>query len=400
MSRQLLADPDFDILVVTEHRFADQYPAGTQIVFVDSLNDPAATVEQVIAQADVSDRTHVISLSERAALAAGYLRSYLALPGASSETILRSTNKFTMKRRFGEAGLPTTDFRLAGSAAEVRPAIQAIGLPVVIKPVMGAGADATRLVSEPAELNRAPFQELLARLADPATTSEKAFPVLVERGLPLTGEYHCDGLIREGRVRYIRVSRYTTPILPFMSSEARLLGSYTLPAEDPIAARIIAMHLRAVEAVGLIDGVTHFEVLEVGDQLFASELAARPGGNGIRRMLQLRDGFDSKAAHVATSIAEPYSWQTAGGDTEIAHVNLFARRGRVLEISTAADFADIPGIVEVDMRHTAGDVIGGLMDSSTVSGIVYARVSNAADVTALVDALAEAFRLETELVPA
>jgi L-amino acid ligase C-terminal domain 2 len=400
LSRQLLADPDLDVLVVTEHRFADQYPDGTRIAFVDSLNDPATTVEQVLAQTDVSDRTHVISLSERAALAAGYLRSYLALPGASSETILRSTNKFTMKRRFVEVGLLTTDFRLAGNAAEVHAVIQQIGLPVVVKPAMGAGADATQLVSEPAELSAPPFQELLARLADPATTSEKAFPVVVERALPLTGEYHCDGLVRGGRVRYVRVSRYLSPILPVMASEARLYGSYTLPADDPIAVRIVAMHERAVEAVGLVDGVTHFEALEVGDQLFAGELASRPGGNGIRRMLQLRDGFDSKAAHVATSLAEPYSWQPAGGDTEIAQINLLARRGRVLEISTADDFAGIPGIIEVDMRHTPGDVVGGLMDSSSVSGIVYAHVPTPADVTALAAALGDAFRLKTELVAA
>lgn len=389
----LLNDPALDVVVVTEERFAGTYPEGTTIAFVDSLNEPYRSVEQAQAQVDLSDRHFVVSLSERAALTAGCLRSMLGLPGAGFDVILNCTNKYVMKRRFTAAGLRTADYQHASTAGQVRAAIATLGLPVVIKPIMGAGADAMMVVRDERALEDGSLDRYVERLANPKTTSEKAFPVLVESMLPLTGELHCDGFVADDEIQYARVSRYLRPVLDY---EGAIFGSYTLDAADPVAAQVLSMHTVAVEAVGLRAGPTHFEVLEVGGELFAGELASRPGGGGIRRMLELRDGHDSREAMIRSSLAETYTWEPSGADGEIAQFMLPSKRGTVESISTPDDLLAIPAVREADVRLSPGDEVDGLMDSSSVSGLVFASVRQAEDVERVLRELDQAFVLTVD----
>ncbi|MEU9119090.1 hypothetical protein AB0C96_04400 [Streptomyces sp. NPDC048506] len=389
---RLLAREDLDLLVVTERPFVADYPTGTPIVVVDSLNDPVATAEAVVRHG-AGDRSAVVSLTERSAPAAGYLRGYLGLPGPSNDAVLNCTNKYAMNRRFRQAGLPVADFRLAGSPGQVRTAVAELGLPVLVKPVCGAGADAVVVVRTPKELDSPAMADYYAALAAPEDPSRKAFPVLVEQYLDVVEEYHCDGLVVDHQVRHARTSRYLRPVLDHRSG---LFGSMTLPATDALAGEVRALHDAAVRAVGLGTGVTHFEALRTSDGLFAGELAARPGGGGIRRMLELRDGFDSMAAHLDVCLGREHSWAPADAAGEVLQVMLPAARGTVRSISTAEELLKVPGVVEADMRLSPGDVVGGLMDSATVSGIVHARVAGERDAEAVLSALRTAFRLTVD----
>lgn len=393
VSAQLLQRPDLDVLVVTERRFAESYPSGTAIAFVDSLNDPARSAEQAAAAADLSDRELVLPLSERAALTAGYLRSWLGLGGEGVERMLACTNKYVMKQRFAAAGLPTAAFRLAGNPDQVRAAVRQLGAPAVVKPVLGAGADAMFVVRFRDQLESPELDAYFGRLLAPATTSEKSFPVVVEEMLPVTAELHCDGYVEGGRVRHARASRYLRPVLQYAGTT---FGSFTLSHEDPVAQAVEALHERAVSAVGLTHATTHLEVLEVDGRHYVGEIAARPGGGGIRRMLQLRDGFDSREAMVRAGLLERYRPEAVDRGSEVLQLMLPALRGTVREMSSVDDLLGIPGVSEADLRIAPGDTVDGLMDSSTVSGLVFADVTGEQSVRALTAAVEERFMLRVD----
>lgn len=400
-ARQLAERGDLRILFVTEPRFVDQYPEGTELALVDDLNDPEAVTAAVTTTRPLGEFTHVLALSERASQAAGHLRSHLGLPGPSFDTVVNCTDKQVMKQRFREAGLPTARHAVAADPAGLAAALRETDYPAIVKPVIGAGADATEVIRSAADLATPAVQAYLDRLANPATTSEKTFPVVVEQYLDVLHEYHCDGLVTDGEVTYVRVSRYLKPVLAY--GEGGVFGSHLLDQDSAEAAAVRELHERAVRAVGLRDGVTHFEALETADGILAGEIACRPGGGGIRRMLQLDSGFDTWGAYIASSFGETYEVPAAAGasdsgaaDSGLLVEMLFpAVRGTVTAISAAEDFTAIPGVIEVDMRLKAGDTVGGLMDSSTVSGLVFARTSADRDVAALVRDVEAAFRMET-----
>jgi biotin carboxylase len=390
---QLAARHDLRVVFVTEPRFVDQYPDGTEFALVDSLNDPAAAVGSVVRQRDLSAFTHVVSLSERAAPVAGYLRSYLGLPGTPFDVMTNCTNKYAMKRALKRAEIRTARFMLAGSAEHVSSAAEQLGWPVIIKPVIGAGVDATFVIHDAEDLASETVQTNLRLLAAPRTTSEKNFPVVVEQYLPVVEELHCDGYVRDGVIEFARVSRYLRPVFQYTNG---VFGSQLLPDSEPVAKEVRAMHDRSVRAVGLADGVTHFEALRTERGLFAGEIACRPGGGGIRRMLQLASGFDTWDAHIRTALGEGYRPELPTPTTgeSILQLMLPSPRGTIRAISDARDFEDIPGLIEATIKYRPGEKIDGLIDSSSVSGYVFVRLS-ATDVPAdTVHAVEQAFRLD------
>ncbi|PBC70150.1 biotin carboxylase [Streptomyces sp. TLI_235] len=390
---QLAERADLDVLFVTEPRFVDQYPPGTALALVDDLNDPEEATAAVLAGHDLTGYSHVVALSERAALTAGRLRTALGLPGPSFDTVRACTDKAAMNRALTDAGVRTATHRTAGDATELANAAREIGYPVIVKPVLGSGADATEVLRSEDELRSPAGQAYTERLAHPATTSEKAFPVVVETYLDVTDEYHCDGYVVDGRIAHVRVSRYLRPVLGYSDGA---FGSHLIDQESPEALEILAMHERVVRAVGLRDGVTHFEVLATPGGLYAGEIACRPGGGGIRRMLQLDSGFDTWDAHLATSLGEPYQAPTGASAGDLVEILLPARRGTVTAISTADDLAAVPGLIEADIRLSVGDTVGGLMDSSTVSAVVHARYTDRAGLDDTVAAVRKAFHIEVE----
>ena len=385
-ARSLLLD--FDATVVTESRFIDEYPLDTSFAIVDTLNDPYQAASQVLASINASEYDFVVSLSERASLTASMLRSLLDLPGEKFDQVLGYTDKYIMKRRFKRAGLQTARFYLAGNVGEVINAVDMMPKQSIIKPVYSAGSDAIHVTGKHRD---ATFWRYIDRISSPETTSEKSFPLLVEEKLDVVSEYHCDGFVEDGEVCYARVSKYSRPVLDYSDG---ILGSFTLSHNDPVAANIKLMHKEAVNAVGILNGPTHFEVLGTAQGLYAGEIAGRPGGGGVRDMLMLREGFDSYKARLYSAIGMPYEFFGTESDVEVLQLMLPTRRGTISAISDASELLAIPGIVDCRMSVSVGDEVGGLLDSSSVSGIVIAKLNSTDDASRIIHDVMRVFRLE------
>jgi len=68
------------------------------------------------------------------------LSEYLGVPGLSQASALLATNKYLMKCRFRERGVPVPWFSLVNSAAQLKAIAQQRGYPLVIKPLDRSGA--------------------------------------------------------------------------------------------------------------------------------------------------------------------------------------------------------------------------------------------------------------------
>ena len=390
----LIERQDLNVTIVTEKRFLDMYPAGTDIIFVENLNDPSTSTHTVVRNRDCNQYEAVVSLSERAAPLGAYLRNYLGIDGPSFDTIMNCTNKYTMKRRFSANGLPTPRFAMAYSPKGVATIAQEFKSPIIVKPIIGAGTDATKVFKEITDLNQKEAQNYFHKLSYPKTTSEKQFPVVVEEFINVNEELHCDGFVENGKVVFARVSKYLRPVLEYSDD---VFGSYTLGQADPLSKEILKMHEIAVQSVGIQNGVTHFEVFNSDKGLIAGEIACRPGGGGIRKMLQLQSGFDSWEAHLQSSLCEKYTWEnTANPEKQVMQLMLPSRRGKISSISTYDDFKSVPGLLEGDINLKTGDVVDGLMDSSSVSGLLYIQFDNSSELDHLISTVKNQFYIEVE----
>jgi hypothetical protein len=203
-------------------------------------------------------------------------RAALGLPGLSPEAARNFRDKSRMKTVLRQAGLPCARHRLAHDAGEMISFVEEVGLPVVVKPPSGAGAQGTHRLDRPGDVEQA------ARLFRPS----RERPVMLEEFLR-GAEHSFDSVVVGGRRVWHSVSRYLPGPLEVLQNPwiqwAVLLprdidgGEY----ED-----LVSVAERAVRVLGLETGLSHMEWFRLPDgRLAISEVGARPPGAQITSLL-------------------------------------------------------------------------------------------------------------------
>lgn len=211
---------------------------------------------------------HVVATSESDMAFAGFLRSRYGLAGLDAEQALIATNKWRMKRAV-RPHYPTAAAWLSGEFLQSN---RARPESVVIKPLSGSSARGVR---------KLPLDEALRVLSGSGEL------MLVEEALPVDGELHCDGLVRDGRLDWVVVSAYDRPVLHSRNTR----GSIHLPSSDQRADVRPAIR-QILAAFPFADFVFHLELLDVQGDLIFGEIGLRPGGGGIAESIGRCHGSD------------------------------------------------------------------------------------------------------------
>jgi hypothetical protein len=377
LERALLARGHDVIAVMTRpayqqrHRADPRPPYRTHVVESWQAYDDIARLADNLRGA--IDR--VATTWEGAIVAAGFVRDLLDLPGMTTRTAVGVTDKAVMKQRLANAGIDVAPFRYVRTPAEVYDAAKHIGWPIVIKPRNGFGSFNTTSVDTAADL-RAAEQQLFHTPpgSSPYFAAEPAFRALgvqagflVEQDVQPIAEYHVDQLWADGEPLYGIVGLYNTPPLQGMGNA---LGSVLLPHGSDEALRHTGLADRAVRALGVVDGFTHTEVLaDRHGRLYVGEVAARPGGGGIQRLLHHAYGLDVPTLLAQHAAGEPLAVDIAPRPGAYGWIGPTAPEGRIRQIATPAAIMRHPDVLEATVVVKPGDP-GGMAASTLWGGAV------------------------------
>ncbi|RKH32674.1 ATP-grasp domain-containing protein [Corallococcus sicarius] len=211
-------------------------------------------------------------------LRAGRLRDALGIPGQGFQSALAFRDKLLMKARLQEGGVPVAAAARVTTACDLLEFVEAHGLPVVIKPVLGSGSLDTRVIHDEAELDA-----LLVRGIAPDMAVEK----FVEGTM-----YHVDGLMAHSEVVEIHPSTYVNDCLSFQRDE--FLGGYLLRETHPLKERLIRFTRQALRALPTPPHMTfHAEIWHTpDDRLVFCEIASRTAGCRFNTTFELGRGFN------------------------------------------------------------------------------------------------------------
>ena len=209
----------------------------------------------------------IVGPSEFDLLTAARLGETLAVPGWSTDHVLRFRDKTVMKRLMRLAGVRAP--RYLAVTAEADPAALAaeLGLPLVVKPVDGAASRGVVVVHTEREI-----ADALAQI--PPGGSDYEAEEFVEGPI-----YHLDGVRYEGRFHFISPSAYVNTCLDYALGLP--MGSVLLDP-GPLRTQLTGFAAEALDALGLRDGPFHLEVIvtPAGEPVFL-EVGLRPGGGGV-----------------------------------------------------------------------------------------------------------------------
>ncbi|MBT0773593.1 ATP-grasp domain-containing protein [Kineosporia sp. J2-2] len=381
--------PRADVDVITEKSYVAMYPAGTRLHLVEDIGR-LDQVRETALRLHRQPISHVVGPSERSIQAAGYLRSFLGLPGIPYDVANRMTNKAVMKGALAARGIAVAEHLSAVSGPGIVAAAEALGWNVVVKPVLGTGSMNTFALSGEAEVRR------FVASAQASTLTGASCPVLVEKFVAMQAEYHVDAVVSGGEVLSANVSRYLEPLLGHI---ADVSGSFTMPADDPRVSRLRALHQEVVTALGLGTGVTHLEAYETEAGFLVGEIACRPGGGGIVDAVEMQTGVDLWRSFMETELGLPLTPPRPDpphADRLVVNLDLPIRPGRITRISSAQELSGLDDLIRVDVRASAGDRIGTRLHSSSATGFVFLAVTDPETAYLRAKELAVRFELSVE----
>lgn len=265
-----------------------------------------------------------------------------------SALILRRKNQ--LRSVLCEAGLVSPRFKLIGDPYAIKPILEEIGLPAVIKPNTGFASVGV------IKLEREQDAETLAQQV--AGLSQQAF-----KSSELLVESFIDGpeVIVEvipqwrGDEPFIIISDKLSP----MQGPCFLEEGYLHPSQWPDRREEIEdVVYRVIAALHLERAILHLELRLTREAVYVIEVAARPAGGEVPRLIETASGIDLAACAIAVASGQLCRLTTEYSSTPIGLQRLITKRsGCIRAIRGVEEVARLPGFIEFVRYRQVGERI-------------------------------------------
>lgn len=338
----------------------------------------------------------VYTQDEFALITAGALACALGVSGPDIGVSAMFRDKTLQKATLRAAGVPVADWReIEGDADEMIAACDAVGYPVVIKPVAGAATKHTALARD-----RAAAESVITRHRATHPTLRMVAERFVEGP-----ERNVNGIIVDGEIVAFGVERYLRNVL-LTVQHGDFVGAVV---EDPqrrpdLYERVYAFTRQALGALGLRTGVFHMEAFETRDGLVYGECAARPAGAYVNPAFERKFGIDLPVEALRLHLLgpgrypAPTSSRRHGG---VAWASLRCPPGRIESTLSTEELLSLPGVVGGGVYVRPGDPAPDLFKNSAQrAGHVLVEADDEQTVEARIRAVCEHFLAECRVAPA
>jgi hypothetical protein len=239
----------------------------TEYIAVRSLWDEEAVIAALRDRLRGQQLDRIECLWEPGILLAARLREAFGVHGLDITQAQRFRDKELMKQALDEAGIRTPRHVAAKSVSAVWDAAEAIGFPIILKPIDGAGSADTYRVNDTDEL-----RAVLPRLRHVQTVSVEEF---------VDGEeYTFDTITVNGKIAYYNIAWYRPRPLVARSNE--WISPQVIALKDtshPDLADGVKMGFDVIKTLEFDTGFTHMEWYRKADgEVVFGEIGARPPG--------------------------------------------------------------------------------------------------------------------------
>ncbi|MEU2790178.1 ATP-grasp domain-containing protein [Streptomyces sp. NPDC007100] len=308
----------------------------------------------------------VVPLNDWTVDSANTVNRALGLGGLDAATVTNARNKYAMKQAFLAAGVQTPRSHLVQSEEELHEAIEAIGLPVIIKPYDFGGSGGVVLATT--------REEAVAGLAESKAVVEQyesAFNILgdkylVEQFIDSEDEISVEVLCGAGRAEVLAVTeKYLSP-RPWFAEVAHLVPSHRTGDRT-----VADLAVRACAALGIDRGLAHVEIKFAADgTAWVIEVAARPGGDGIMDQVERAYELNPYRLHIGSYLGTDLLDVVAGAEPAKTSAIAFlkAAPGRIQDVMDGKPLP--PEVRSINISAKRGDVSQAAKNWSAREGLI------------------------------
>ncbi|PZT76822.1 MULTISPECIES: ATP-grasp domain-containing protein [unclassified Streptomyces] len=249
---------------------------------VADTHDPQSVVTAGLALAARHPIAGVVTWDEYALVPTAELAARLGVPGNSAAAMNACRDKATSRRLLAEHQVPSAASTTVSTLAEATAAALRTGFPVVLKPASHAASIGVVRVDSPEQLPDA----WNFAAAGAGGQGPEGSGVLVEEYLS-GPEISVECVTRHGVTTALAVTRKEVGFAPYFEE----IG-HTVDAGDPLLPEVAPVAVRAVQALGVTEGIQHVEMRLTATGPRIIEVNARIGGDLIGKLVGLATGLD------------------------------------------------------------------------------------------------------------
>ncbi|MGW2649019.1 ATP-grasp domain-containing protein [Streptomyces sp. NPDC001393] len=337
----------------------------TQIHLMDYQDIPAVTALAEALHA-TSPFSRVLTQTEAAQVVAGHLTTRLGLPGNGDEITRALHDKRALRELLNARGLGPVAVERGTDRSALRDFVRRHGA-AVVKPTMGSGSLGVRLIHSAEEADAAwdwlesfglkdfMVEELLTGTELSVETFSCAGDHTV---LAVTGKDTGGGVVELGHVVPARIS----------PEQADSVAEFTC---------------QVLDAVGLVDGTAHTEIMLTGQGPRVIESHARRGGDRINDLVEIACGVDMEQLAYRQALPGFRTPGISGAGCAAAIRFLTAEPGRVVAVEGIEEARSLDGVLDVRIQVEPGDTVRPLHWSEDRCGQILVRAEDSERAEAL-----------------
>ena len=315
---------------------------------------------------------------------AAYVAEKMGLPGIGYQVSLNVTNKWLMRERCREAGLPGPKYRRVTTPDDAVSAAEEIGTPVVLKPLDAQSSRGVAKIWDAAEI---------PKWFERTKNYSRDGSLLVEEMMTGT-ESSAEGFVADGRVHVFGVCDKVKCPPPY-SYDLRLIYPAFFACET--VAEIHALNERVVRAVGITMGTTHAEYIVTPQGVRLLEIAARGCGARVAtHLIPALTGVDPVEARIRQAVGGDAGPLDAAFQKSGLLEFLMLPPGKIKSIAGVEEARRIPGVIEVGYNVKAGDRVGVVESGEGRPGYLLAVAESRDGLLSILDEVTRTLRVEME----
>ena len=265
-----------------------------------------------------------------------YVAEKLGLPGIEYKTACLFTDKYLMREKCKELGIPTLNYKIVRTLADALSALEELGGKAILKPIDNQSSKGVFLIDS--------LQKLKEKFAETMSYSKQK-AALVEQ-VAYGREFVAEGIAFNGIFENLTVGdTYYFDIPDVFSATKRIFPTC---ASVGLRKKIEDFNRKIIQGFGLQQGITHSEyVVDINENIFLIETAARGGGVYISSdLIPLCTGLETEKFLINIATGNQTCMPTFGKDLKTCCYLAF-----FLPVGTVASTMGIPEVTSLPFVH-------------------------------------------------
>ena len=314
-----------------------------------------------------------------------YVAEKMGLPGIDYECAVRFTDKYLMRERCEEVGLPTIRHKIADKVEEAEDFLESLGTAAIIKPVDNQGSRGIFKVDNVSDLRQ------YFSISKAFSKSEN---VIIEQFID-GKEFEVDDLVLNGEVKTLMhcdIDLFDIPNI--FASKTRVY-----PSKQPkeVVKRLLETDEKTIKALGLKRGITHSEYRMSEEGVFyLVEAACRGGGAYVSsHITPLQTGLYTADLLIDMALGEmDYIPEFEPEQCVCATLCFYLPIGEVISTAGIDEVRDYPFIYKEHLDSIKIGMMTGKFSDKTARYVMVVYASNYEQLFKNIDKIRENLRIE------